>query len=596
MRPPEGLWFFLQGSTAMETLTKKFAAPALTLRKAVVGQPVALAAAQVGNEYLDMDIVQLMNITVTSAAKKEQRLSDATAAVFVITQEDIRRSGVTTIPDALAMAPGLQVAKSSTSKWSVSSRGFAGSTSNKLLVLIDGRSACSPAYSGTLWDMNAVNGVINIIARKARDTQGDQEPIMASAHCGGKINDTTFGWFYLTTSTHGSDADAEDGWWNGQGGFRLDDGCQGQGRKWTLQGDLYQNGGDQLVSPSWISQPPFRLTLEDGIDSSGDNILGRYRQEIGSDSVLTFKAYYDYSDHDEAILKMRFDTVDLDFRYETRLGRRQNLIMGSGYRSVDGDFDQTIQVTLPDRTDDLCSAFLQDETALPADRVWLTLGSKDEHNDFSGGEWQPGVRLLWKLAERHSFWATEALSPDLAVFYDDCDEIYTAVPTPSPAGFDYRFVNALSSYGQGIEVAADWKATSWLSFALSYPSLDLDWKDERDLLDNVGGPLLNEASPKHQLLLRSTIALAEHWQLYLWLGSIGSIKGLNRADLRSELVTLDTYFLVDANLIWTPRKDIEEMLAGQNLTSDGQLEYLSEHSTPPTEIDRGVYGKVTWRS
>jgi iron complex outermembrane receptor protein len=191
--------------------------------------------------------------------------------------------------------------------------------------------------------------------------------------------------------------------------------------------------------------------------------------------------------------------------------------------------------------------------------------------------------------------ATEALSLDLAVFYYDYDEIYTAAPTPSPAGYDYRFVNALSGSGQGIEVAADWKATSWISFALAYSFLNLDLKDERDLLDEVGGPLLNETSPQHQVSLRSTVALAEHWQLNLWLRYIDSIKGLNRADLRSEPTVLDSYFLADVNLIWTPRKDLEVMLAGQNLTNDGQLEYLSEHSTPPTEIERGVYGKVTWR-
>ena len=120
-------------------------------------------------------------------------------------------------------------------------------------------------------------------------------------------------------------------------------------------------------------------------------------------------------------------------------------------------------------------------------------------------------------------------------------------------------------------------------------------KDERNPFDNMGELLLNEASPRHQVSLRSTIALAEHWQLNCWLRYIDGIKGLNRAALRGEAISLDEYFLADINLIWTPRKNIEVMLAGQNLLNDGQLEYLSEHSTPPTEIDRGVYSKVTWR-
>ena len=190
----------------------------------------SIAATESVNEFLDMDLSQLMDITITSVSKKEQRISDAAAAIFVITQEDIHRSGVTHIAEALAMAPGIQVAKISASKWSVSSRGFADFTSNKLLVLIDGRSVYSPAYSGTFWDMqntmledidrievirgpggtlwgaNAVNGVINIITKRSSDTQGglvrmgvgNQERVQGAARYGWQLNDSTDGRIYLT--------------------------------------------------------------------------------------------------------------------------------------------------------------------------------------------------------------------------------------------------------------------------------------------------------------------------------------------------------------------------------------------------------------
>lgn len=255
-----------------------------------------LASGEPENEFLDMDISQLLNVTITSVSKKEQRLSDAAAAVFVITQEDIRRSGVTHIAEALAMAPGLQVARISASKWSVSSRGFAGYTSNKLLVLMDGRTVYSPAYNGTFWDMqntlledvdrievirgpggtlwgaNAVNGVINIITKKSSDTlggivragAGDQETLQGGGRYGCKLNDSVDGRVYLTYNDRDSntlsdrDGDANDGWQSLQGGFRLDGDLQGSA-EWTLQGDLYQNRGDQILFPYWTAPPPLPL-------------------------------------------------------------------------------------------------------------------------------------------------------------------------------------------------------------------------------------------------------------------------------------------------------------------------------------------------
>jgi len=664
----------------------------LTLMALVLGTGCsenANAADRDSNEYLDLDITQLMNITVTSVAKKEQSLADAAAAVFVITQEDIRRSGVTTIPDALAMAPGLQVAKISASKWSVSSRGFAGYTSNKLLVLIDGRSVYSPAYSGTFWDTqntlledidrievirgpggtlwgaNAVNGVINIISKKAEETQGglvrvgagDQERFMAGTRYGGKLSDTTFGRVYLAYNDHasnilkGSNADAEDRSQPAQGGFRVDSSPSG-GKEWTLQGDLYKNTGDQIFSPFWISQPPFQTTLLDEIDNKGWNLLGRYRQEFGADSALTFKAYYDSHERDDAVFKLAFDTVDLDLQYETRLGQRHNLIMGAGYRSVKGDFVETFQVSMPDRTDDLYSAFLQDEISLLENSLWLTLGSKYEHNDYTGSEWQPSARLLWKPAERHSLWTSVAravrtpsiveeygrvtmgvfptplgvgtvafvgnpefdseillayeagyrwqakdnLSFDLAVFYNDYDDVYTAMPSFSPTGYDLRFVNAVGGSGQGFEAAVDWQATSRLSFVFTYSFLELDLTPDNIIPPDFSEYVLNASSPQHQASIRSSLVLAENWRLNLWVRYVDSILCLNRADFPLSLPTeVDSYYVTDLNLIWTPRKDLELMLAGQYLTDDGTFQYISEYSTPATEIERGLYGKLTWR-
>ncbi len=355
----------------------------LALVAVVQADMPAFAEANEGNEYLDMDIAQLMSITITSVAKKEQPLSDAAAAVFVITQEDIRRSGVTTLPDALAMAPGMQVAKINGGKWSVSTRGFGGYTSNKLLVLIDGRSVYSPAYSGVFWDMhhtlledvdrievirgpggtlwgaNAVNGVINIITKKSQDTQGalvrttgGNKLLGAAGRYGAKIGENSHGRAYVTYDNYSDNkiyetgVYAEDEWRPFQAGFRFD-GSPDNGLEWTLQGDAYHNEGEQNISFMWTPEPPYisRNVLDDSLNE-GANIIGRVYKDFGEGRALTFKTYYDYANRDESFYQLNFETLDLDIQYETPWGDRHNFTMGAGYRSVWGEFSSNYQVSL----------------------------------------------------------------------------------------------------------------------------------------------------------------------------------------------------------------------------------------------------------
>jgi iron complex outermembrane receptor protein len=337
------------------------------------------------------------------------------------------------------------VAQISASKWSISSRGFAGFTSNKLLVLIDGRSVYSPAYSGvfwdaqntlledidrievirgpggTLWGANAVNGVINIITKNAETTQGGlvrasfggEGAWSLAGRYGGRLSETTFARLYLSVDQFGgnrladSEADGNDSWHPTQVGFRLD-GRPDDANEWTLQGDLYENEGDQWVIPYWTSSSPFYSTLDDDFDAKGGNILGRWRRELSPGQAITFKTYYDYNKRQDAVFNLEFSTLDLDLQYETPIGARQKLTMGTGYRSVQGDFDETYQVNLPDRNDSLYSVFIQDEINLVENRVWLTLGTKYEYNDYTGSEWQPSAKLLWKPAENHTLWGSVA--------------------------------------------------------------------------------------------------------------------------------------------------------------------------------------------
>jgi len=650
----------------------------------------AHATTEGANQYLDMDLAQLMQVTITSVSKKPQALADAAAAVFVITQEDIRRSGATSIPEALAMAPGLQVAQISASKWSIASRGFGGYTANKLLVMLDGRSVYTPAYSGTFWDMqntlledidrievirgpggtiwgaNAVNGVINIITKKAQDTQGslvrasvgNLEKSSTGARHGGAIGESAYARFYVTTSDYAnnmladSGQDAHDGWHNYQGGFRMD-GQVGSKNQWTLQGDLFKNDGDQIVFPYWVETSPYLRADSSGYTATGNNLIGKWQHKLTGGDLLTFNAYYDANNREESYYEQTFTTIDLNLQYETQLGQRNSLTLGAEYRQIDGDFEQTYQVEIPDQRNTLYSAFLQDEIKLVADRLWLTLGSKYEHNEFTGNEWQPSARLLWKPEVDHSLWTAVAravrtpsmiensgavtvavfptpwgtqkssvrgdadfgseslvayeagyrwqarknLSLDVAVYHNVYDDLYVTLPRSNPNNFDQYFVNAREGHGEGVEVAANWKTTPWLSLIFTYSWQELELKFA-DGLDSTGTLLGEDATtkdtPTQQASVRSAIDFGEHWQFNCWLRYVDAIKSRNVADA-TKLLPIDAYFLLDANLIWKPQKDLEVMLAGQNLLNSSQLEYISELVTLPTEIERGFFAKVTWR-
>jgi len=648
------------------------------------------------NEYLDMDISQLMNIMVTSASKRAQSLSDVPAAIFVITQEDIRRSGVRTIPEALAMAPGIQVNQINGYRWSVASRGFPGFNSTKLLILIDGRSLYSPGYSGTFWDSqntmledvdrievirgpggtvwgaNAVNGIINIITKSAKDTQGALVRVgmgsggmfTSAARYGAKLGEETYGRFYLSYDDYPSNTllrpdittgslDGNDGWRPAQGGFRLE-GKANDRAEWTVQGDLLRNTEENLVFPNWLAHSPYLSSWYDNATITRSNLLGRWHQDLGQGRALTLQSYIDLSSYDmeKDRFKQVFNSFDLDLQYETPLGSRQALVLGTGFHQTQIDFTSTEMLEFPDRDDSLYSAFVQDEITLLPDTLWLTLGSKYEHNEYSGSEWQPSAKLLWKPKARHSLWgsvsravrtptlleqegrvtmgtyftpwgdgrasllgtsgfdseklvayeagyrwqASETLALDLAVFLNEYDDLYTLVLEPDGLNYNALFKNGMEGTGYGFEAAVDWKAAHWLSWQLSYSLLQLNLHQ-----DNVPGALntdryFEKLSPTHQVSLRSSIALARNVELNLWVRYADQIIGRDGRDLvGSGEIDIKAHTTVNANLIWTPRPNLELMLSGQNLFDSSTLEYTMEYLAAPTEIERSIYGKVTWR-
>ncbi|MBK1716138.1 TonB-dependent receptor plug domain-containing protein [Thiocystis violacea] len=394
-------------------------------------------------DLTDLSLEDLLDVKVTSVGKKAQALADAAAAVYVIGNDEIRRSGATSVPEALRMVPGITVKRLDANKWSVSARGFGGRLSNKLLVLIDGRTVYSPTFSGvyweqqdvmledidrievirgpgaTLWGANAVNGVINIISKPAAATQGTlvvagggtEERVIGAARQGVQLSPETFARAYVKYNDRDSlvtpsGLDGRDSWDIMQGGFRLDSRLAG-GDRLTFQGDLYRSSlGQQLLVPDPFAPPSFVAAVDDDLSASGWNLLGRWDRALSLTSDISLKLFYDHSERHEYYAGQRNDIVDLEFQQRTRLGDSHDLVWGLGYRGIDDRFEISRLITVDPIAENrsLWNAFVQDDIELLRDRLRLTLGTKVEHNDYTGFEIQPNIRLLWKVSEQASLW------------------------------------------------------------------------------------------------------------------------------------------------------------------------------------------------
>jgi iron complex outermembrane receptor protein len=495
--------------------------------------------AQDPGDLTGKSIEELMDIKVTSVSKKEERMFQTAAAVYVITQEDIRRSGMTSIPDLLRMVPGLDVARIDGTKWAVGSRGFNSRFTNKLLVLIDGRSVYSQETSGVywealdlpletierievirgpggaLWGANAVNGVINIITKKASDTQGglmvagggSEDRGFGSQRYGGKIGSQAYYRVYakyLNTSGLVTDdgALAGDGKSAGQGGIRLD--WQPSSRdSLSLQGGIYDISlMERPALPSVIS-----LFTPNGLTNSqlrGGDALARWAHAFSDRSDMALQVYWDRSVHDIHDLAYRLDTTDVDFQHHFAFGARQDVVWGLGYRLIEfntnGSIGSPVAFTPKAQSRQLFSGFFQDEFSLVKDKLRLSAGAKLEHNDFTGFEVQPSARLLWTPTVHQTVWAA----------------VSRAVRTPSMANDDIR-INLAAFPGPGglpvvLELLGNSNFTSedLLAYELGYRAqrgrLSLDVATFYNVYHNLqtndgpGAPFFVFGPPSHLVL------------------------------------------------------------------------------------------------
>ncbi len=401
--------------------------------------PEADFAALSLEELMDVDVVEVTSLTLRS-----QTLAETAAAAFVISESDIRRSGATSIPELLRMVPGVEVAQIDANKWAVSMRGFNGRFGNKLLVMIDGMTVYTPYFSNVFWDVedvplamierievirgpggsiwgaNAVNGVVNIITKRAEDTQGvllsggggTELRAFSTARYGGRIGERSFYRDYAKVSAYddaGRTEDgqaAADGWNQKQAGFRFDTETS-TGDPISLSGRLYEgdNGTTGITVP--VLTPPYALRFDDTGQVSGASLQGSGRHTLSATSAVDALGYYQRTNRKEQGLIFNLDTIDLDVHqhYDGLSGHA--LTGGIGYRFIRNRLDGTFALSFSpkERVNHLFSAFLQDEMSLIPDRLRLTVGAKVENNDSTGFEIQPSARIIWTPNRRHSLWA-----------------------------------------------------------------------------------------------------------------------------------------------------------------------------------------------
>jgi iron complex outermembrane receptor protein len=420
-----------------------FASVLLAVTALLAGSVIPCPAQEKFGDLTQKSLEDLMNIGVTSVSKKEQKTSQVAASIFVISQEDIRRSGALNIPDLLRMVPGLDVAQIDAGKWAISARGINGQYSNKLLVMVDGRTVYTPIFGGVFWDSqntplkaierievirgpgaavwgaNAVNGIINIITKSAGETQG----VMITAREGtGETGPDTIRYggkagglgsfrvyaagFHVRSLLTPTGLDSQDDWRLIQGGFRTDSTLTAKDTL-TTEGEVYQGDAGELAHMPISLQPPVNGVLALRDRYFGWNLLTRWNRTISPGSSTSLQVYFDRTTRGDNTYGLGLNTIDIDFQHHVGWGARQDIVWGLGYRLTSDDTIQTLRIsfTPADRRNQLFSAFAQDEIAIQPDSLHLSLGTRLEHNVNTGFDIEPSARLAWTPNSRNMLWS-----------------------------------------------------------------------------------------------------------------------------------------------------------------------------------------------
>lgn len=637
-------------------------------------------AASQERDLKDLSLEELMNVEVTSVSKKTEKRSESPAAVYVITAEDIRRSGATTIMDVLRMAPGVYVARLDANKWSITMRGTSGRFANKLLVLIDGRSVYTPLYSGveweakelpleiierievvrgpggTLWGANAVNGIINIVTKSAKDSgggrlvlRGGTEEASSYFRYGDRLGPDSAYKVYgkVTGYDHGEEAAGRagnDDWERYLAGFRTD--WSHDADSIMVQGDFYRSDiTDRSILYHLVA--PSRRVEKTGGGYDGASILGRWTRVLEEDRDFQLQLYYDYSRVTGFALKERRHTLDAQFQYRFHPTQRQEIVWGLEYRFFYDDLDGSFYAGMKDprQSFQLLSGFVQDQITL-SDKLNLWIGTKIEYNEFTGLEVQPSIRAAYTPDARQTLWAavsravrtpsliendglftlaalprvrvllsgddafesedllayelgyrlqmTKNAALDVSLFYHDYDHLRTLElrtpyfsidPLPLHVVAPFNIENNASAQAYGVEVGLDWKPIPQLRTRLAYTWSELAADVHPETFDPIT-VTLEDDTPEQQVYLQAMWDIAAHWELDAVLRYVDPLPAYN----------VDDYLTGDLRLAWKPRENLEFSLVGQNLFQPDHEEFAPSFvNTIPTNVERSVYGQVSWR-
>lgn len=637
---------------------------------------VCLTPASHADDYLDLSIEQLLSAKILSVSKKIETLGNAPAAIYVVTYEDIQRAGITTVADALRMVPGVNVARSDSNSWAISIRGFNSTLANKLLVLIDGRSIYNPVFGGvlweaqdlflddidrievirgpggTLWGANAVNGVINIITKPATETRdnlasvilGTEETRTVNLRHGDNISDAAAyriyaKFFQRDASQKPTGENTYDKWDGFRTGFRVD-----WNNQFTLQGDAYRTDAEQL-RPNFSLTAPFSTIEKQTIRYEGVNVLGRWTNSYEDGSQLSIQSYVDWAKRDEPFnfIDDRF-IYDLELQYNLAISSHHEITAGAGYRLLrdDEQGNKNVSFSPQRRNDNLYNIFVQDKITLSPDKWFLTLGSKFEHNEYTGTEIQPNIRLQWHLNPDQSFWSaiskavrtptpieqdltstlatanavriafvpnedfkseeliayeigyrqqmTPTTSLDIATFYNDYDQLgTTSLQTPviinngvDPLHFlvPVKFTNNMSGKSTGAETVFNWNANEQLKFSAHYSYLHMSLKAL--VTDQEGA---EDIYPAHQAGVSLFWNISPVWTLDTSINYVDKLKAFD----------IQAYTNVSINLGARITKHLHFNLVGQNLTDASHREFGAPDDINMGEIERSIFGKLTWQ-
>jgi iron complex outermembrane receptor protein len=636
-----------------------------------------------------LSLEQLGDVEISTVSKSPEHVWDTPAAVYVITQEDIKRSGATTIPEALRLAPGVEVARIDANKWSIGIRGFGSRLSRSVLVLIDGRSVYSTLLAGTYWEVqdtvmedidrievirgpggtiwgpNAVNGVINIITKSSKNTQGllvsagggdVEEGFLTARYGGGNANALSYR-FYAKGYDRGPerhfDGQNYDRWRAAQTGFRID-WAKNDRDSFTLQGDGYDEGaGETVTLTNYV--PPYSQTVTGTEQLSGGNILGRWTRTFSQGNDIQLQVYYDRTNRYEPNFGDLRNTFDFDYLQRTHLGSRNHISFGGGARASQGhelEVTPGLYFSPSIRTDQLYTAFIQDNISLIPNRLKAEIGTKLLVTNYTGLEPEPSGRLLWTPTQTETFWAA----------------VTRAVRTPSDAERDFYLSGYIQTLPSGMPYFArfngnaDFQSEKLNGYELGFrrlirKSLYVDlagfFNQYNNLFseDIIGAPYLEDDPPPPHLLLPanfgnglegSTIGaeIAPEWKptsfwtlkgsysfLHMVLkrspGSldVGSAPGIvgsspqhqvlaqSSLDLPKRLSldlsfryvsalpaqTIAAYSTGDARLGWSVGHNLEFSVVGSNLLQPYHVEYASDPG-PNVAIRRNFYVKVVWKN